>query len=130
METLCIIHLQFYLLKRVIWMLSHFSRVQLCGPMGCGPPGSSIHEILQARILERVAVSSSRESSWPRDWTCVSYLSCIGRQVHKIIRRKKIKFIMESTLPCSSTILSSKGGNIVNSFSTTMDMNSHKRYNF
>ena len=36
-------------------------------PMNCGPPGSSVHGIFQARILEQVAISSSRGSSWPRD---------------------------------------------------------------
>ena len=41
-------------------------------PRRCSPPGSSVHDILQARILEPVAVSSSRGSSWPRDWTCAS----------------------------------------------------------
>ena len=41
-------------------------------PMDCSPPGSSVHEILQVRILEWVAISSSRESSWPRDGTHVS----------------------------------------------------------
>ena len=50
-------------------MLSHFSRVWLfatpCNP--CGPPGTSVHGILQARILEWVAVSSSRGSSQPRN---------------------------------------------------------------
>ena len=49
--------------------------------MDCSPPGSSVHGILQARIPEWVAMLSSRRSSWPRDWTCVSYVSCIGRQV-------------------------------------------------
>ena len=44
-------------------------------------PGSSVHGILQARILETVAISFSRGSSWPRDWTRVSYISCIGRCV-------------------------------------------------
>ena len=44
-------------------------------------PGSSGHGILQARIPEWVAMPSSRESSWPRDPTCVSYVSCIGKQV-------------------------------------------------
>ena len=39
----------------------------LCNPMDCSPPGSSVHAILQARILEWVAMHSSRESSWPRD---------------------------------------------------------------
>ena len=47
--------------------------------MDYSPPGSAVHGILQARILEWVAISSSRGSSWPRDWTCLSYLSCIGR---------------------------------------------------
>ena len=41
----------------------------------------SVHRILQARILEWVAMPSSRGSSWPRDRTCVPYVSCIGRQV-------------------------------------------------
>ena len=45
------------------------------------PPGSSVHGILQARILEWAAMPSSRGSSWPRDWTWVSCSSFIGRQV-------------------------------------------------
>ena len=40
---------------------------QLINPMDCSPPGSSAHEILQARILERIAISSSRGSSQPRN---------------------------------------------------------------
>jgi len=44
----------------------------LWDPMDCSPPGSSVHGILQTRILEWVAISSSRGSSWPRDRTCVS----------------------------------------------------------
>ena len=47
--------------------------------MDCSPPGSSIFGILQARILEWAAISFSRGSSPLRDWTCVSYVSCIGR---------------------------------------------------
>ena len=43
-------------------------------------PGSSIHGILQARILEWVAISSSRRSSWPRNWTQVSRISCIANR--------------------------------------------------
>ena len=53
----------------------------LCSPIDCSPPGSSVHGILQARILRRVAISSSRGSSRPRDHTWVSYISCIGRKV-------------------------------------------------
>ena len=52
-----------------------------CDPMDCSPPGSSVHEILQARILEWVAMSSSRGSSLPRDRICISYVSYIGRWV-------------------------------------------------
>ena len=44
----------------------------LCNPMDCIPPGSPIHGILQARILEWVAMLSSRGSSQPRDQTHVS----------------------------------------------------------
>ena len=40
----------------------------LCDPMDCSLPGCSVHRILQARILEWIAISSSRKSSWPRDW--------------------------------------------------------------
>ena len=45
------------------------SHVRLCDPMDCSLPSSSIHRILQARILEWVAISFSRGSSWPRDRT-------------------------------------------------------------
>ena len=54
------------------------SRPTLCDPMDCSPPGSSVHVIFQARILEWVAISSSRESSQTRDQTHVSHISCIG----------------------------------------------------
>ena len=59
-------------------MLSHFSLILLCDPMGCSPPGSSVHGILQARILDWVAISFSRGSSRPRDWNWVSCDSCIA----------------------------------------------------
>ena len=50
----------------------------LCAPMNGSPPGSPVHRISQARILEWVAISFSRGSSWPRDLTLIS---CIGRQI-------------------------------------------------
>ena len=50
----------------------------ICNSMDCSPPGSSVHGILQARILEWVAISSS---SLPRDRTQVVYVSSIGRQI-------------------------------------------------
>ena len=63
--TLCLVHAQ--------------SCPILCNPMDCGAPGSSVHGIFQARILEWVVISSSRGSSWPRDRTHVSWVSCIGK---------------------------------------------------
>ena len=50
----------------------------LCDPVDCSPPGSSIHGILQARILEWIAFSFSKGSSQPGDWTLVSCISCIA----------------------------------------------------
>ena len=49
----------------------------LWDPVDCSLSGSSVHGILQARILERVAISFSRRSSQPRDWTWVSHI--VGR---------------------------------------------------
>ena len=51
------------------------SCLTLCNPMDCSPPGSSVHGILQERILEWVAIPFSRGSSWPRDQT---WVSCIA----------------------------------------------------
>ena len=49
----------------ILCMLSHFSRVQLCNPNDHSLPGSSVHVIFQARILEWIAISFSRGSSRP-----------------------------------------------------------------
>jgi len=57
------------------------SPVRLCNPMDCNPPGSSVHGILQAKVLEWVAISSCRGSSGPRDQTHVSCVSCVGRWI-------------------------------------------------
>ena len=54
------------------------SRPTLCNPMDYSPPGSSVHGILQARILEWVAISYSKLSSCPRGQTCIS---CIGQRI-------------------------------------------------
>ena len=56
------------------------SCLTLCDPMDHILPDSSVHVILQERILKWVAISSSRGSSQPRDWTSVSYVSSISRQ--------------------------------------------------
>ena len=54
------------------------SCVRLCDPVDCSPPRSSVHGILQARVLERFAMPSSRRSSRCRDQTHVSCTSCIA----------------------------------------------------
>ena len=53
----------------------------LCNPMDYNLPGVSVPGILQARILECVAISYCRGSFQPRDWTWVSCISCIGRWI-------------------------------------------------
>ena len=50
----------------------------LCHPLNCSPPGSSVHEIIETRILEWVAISFFRGSSRSRDQTRIS---CIGRWI-------------------------------------------------
>ena len=57
------------------------SCLTVCHPMDGSLPGFSVHEILQARILEWVAMPSSRGSSWTRDRTRISYVSRTSRQV-------------------------------------------------
>ena len=64
------------------WVLVIQSCPTLCDPMGCSPPGSSIHGLLQARILEWVAISFSRGSSQPRDWICKLWIIRIVKYAH------------------------------------------------
>ena len=56
-------------------MLVAQSCLTLCDPMDCSLPGSSVHRILQARILEWITIPFSRGSSQLRDQTCVSYIA-------------------------------------------------------
>ena len=74
--TICVAFILYYM-QACLWL----SHVQLfCNPTDCSSPGSPVRGILWARMLERVAMPSSRGSSWPRDQTCFFYISCIGRQ--------------------------------------------------
>ena len=68
------------------WLLNSFACMHtqslhlcltLCNLMDCSLPGSSVHGIFLGRILEWVAMPSSRRSSLPRDRTCISCVSCI-----------------------------------------------------
>ena len=62
---------------RTIMCVCAQSCLTLCNSMDHSPPGSSVHGILQARILEWVSISSSRGSSQPKDQTHFSCVSCI-----------------------------------------------------
>ena len=72
---------QFYLFSLICACML----IQLCltlwDSMDCRLTGSSVHGIFRARILEWVAISSPRGSSWPRDQTWVSCVSCISRWI-------------------------------------------------
>ena len=68
--------LQKYLIIVCVCVLVAQSCPSLCDPMDCSSPGSAVHGILQARILEQVTYS--RGFSCPRDQTHVSRVSCIG----------------------------------------------------
>ena len=59
-------------------MLNHLSRVWLCDPMDHSSPASSVHGILQARILEWVAMPSSADLPSPRERTWVFCVTCIA----------------------------------------------------
>ena len=69
----------------------------LCDPMDSSPPGSSLHGILQARILEWVAIPFSRGSSQPRDRTWVSHIAgrrfiiWATREAHHLAKKVKVK---------------------------------------
>ena len=106
-------HFLHYLNFHCVRML-HAKSLQSCptpwDPLDCSPPGSSV----QARILKRVAISSSRGYFLPRDWTCGSCISCIDRQILnrwaaweapkapkskaqiRTSRKKRISFLAES----------------------------------
>ena len=61
--------------RQVKWNEAAQSCLTLCDPMDCSLPGSSVHWIFQARVLEWVAISFSRGFSWPRDRTWVSLIA-------------------------------------------------------
>ena len=97
----------------------------LCDPMDCSPagfsvhgilpPGFSVHGILQARILEWVAIPSSTGSSPPRDQTCISYVSCIGRPVlyHKHHLGSPLLTIVDIFCAHTSLLPNAGGSNLV-----------------
>ena len=91
-------------------VLSHFSCVQLCDAMNCSPPGSSVRRILQARMLEQVAISFSSRSFQPRDWISVSYVSYVSFFITRTTWETPNLINQDKTLLCSLAhpIMSSK----------------------
>ena len=77
--------------------------------MDCSLPGSSVHGILQARILAWVAISSSWGSSWPRDWTRISCIAgrfltnWAAREASIILEWVVISFSSSSSWYCWTT---------------------------
>ena len=76
----------------------YFCVLTLCDPLDSSSPGFSVHGIFQARILEWVAISYSRESSWPRYWTYSSYDSCIAGKFFTCWANGKLKEVHPGTL--------------------------------
>ena len=73
----------------------------LCNAMDHSPPGSSVHGILQTRLLKWFAMPSSRRSSWPRNQTHVPYVTCIGRRVlyHCSLPGSSVHGILQARIP-------------------------------
>ena len=75
-------YILFYKLGYIcMWICTCSVASVMFNPVDSSPPGSSVHGILQARIMEWIAISSSRCSSWSRDRTHFCYVFCIGGQV-------------------------------------------------
>ena len=77
-EVFCYSSLSWLIHSYCVHTCSASSSQTLWDPMDCNPPGSSVHVILQAWILEWVAMPSSRGSSRPRDQTRVTYISYVS----------------------------------------------------
>ena len=79
--TYYILYNMIYIMYIIYVCVCTLSRVQLWPQRLYSRLGSSVHGIFQARIMEWVVISYSRGSSWPRDWTCISCISCVGRRI-------------------------------------------------
>ena len=91
---------------RDVWVLVTQSCPTLHDPMDCSPPGSSVHAILQARILEWVAIPFSRGSSWHRDRTLVS---CISGRFFTVWVTREALFYKQTSLSFFCLFLTAQG---------------------
>ena len=100
----------FFVYKLVLSEVAQ-SCLTLCDPMDCSLPGSSVHGIFQAIVLEWTAISFSRGSSQPRDWTRVSHIVdrrftvWATREVHLYMSKVSNAKIKQKTLCQKSTAL-------------------------
>ena len=106
MKTRAIHVVQLELAVHVSWWKSESEVAQLCPTlwdrMDCSLPGSSVHGIFKTRILKWVAISFSRRSSLPRDWTQVSHI--VGRHF-TVWATRELPSWWDYTLSQSSAIL-------------------------
>ena len=87
----CRIHPSFYQVKMKV---AHSCPI-LCDPTNCSPSGSSVHRILQARLLEWIVMPFSRGSSWPREWT---WVSCIAGRFFTVWATREAPFLHKRTI--------------------------------
>ena len=81
LSTHACMHVCMYIDRHICTRMHAQSCQTLCNPVDYSQPGSSVHEISQARIMEWVAISYSRGLSQPRDLTRVSWVSCLDRWI-------------------------------------------------
>ena len=86
--------------------------------MDCSLPGSSVHGISQARILECVAISFSRGSSQLMDQTHISYIPCIPLTWNQEISQEELHTSCRRNLPISQDQISGGGGLVAESCPT------------
>ena len=103
-------------------LVSH-SCPTLCDPKDCSPPGFSVHGILQARMLEWVAIPFSWESSQPRVWTQVS---CITGRFFTIWSTRKAPLFPKATFYDSNCLVSIRNSQLLKSLIS--DSTDHQRY--
>ena len=82
-----------------VGVLTCLSCVWICDPMNCSPPGFSIHGPLKAILLEWVSMLFSRGSSWPRDWTLVSFIT--GRfSIDRVTGEAPLQYFISPDMWC------------------------------
>ena len=93
------------------------SCLTLCNPVDCSPPGSSIHGIFQARVLEWVAIAFSRGSSWLRDWTLSDWT-----ELNWWVWNNDLKWLLKKILSKTTTLKQRSEGLLLFSHSVTLTL--------